>query len=333
MKIFQGLLLFFLALFVVYYIAWDNIEDPGQVRACGEGVPAVRFIKNDSLGFSTEIREALLATRFNSLEEFKSVVKIDYFNPPTETDSSTANSRVLLRQCSNGKEISSELKAGINQEEINEVRTGSVLDKIWLLVNSPFAVANRKDIVKIYSLSRRKPHIFGEGDVAFFDLAQASVKNISTLDLALKDPKDSGEKGYLNSFNHITAQAFITSFFSEEMADFLSDVHERYHMPEVTYGIFTEEQLNDPDNYPVDNYVDMINNEWGQEIGKKLRKKYQIRPQTHWTPSLLANYLNDLQRYYSWSYQIGFEPFTPEDEVVVRYTDKINVVMQEKLSI
>ena len=68
------------------------------------------------------------------------------------------------------------------------------------------------------------------------------------------------EKGYLNTFNHITAQAFMTSIFSERLADFIADVHELYNMPELITGDFTEQQLADFENGPVDNYVDMINN-------------------------------------------------------------------------
>jgi hypothetical protein len=44
----------------------------------------------------------------------------------------------------------------------------------------------------------------------------------------------------------------------------------------------------------------------------------------------LANYLNDLQSYYSWAFQIGFEPFRPEDELVARFSKKINAVMKQQ---
>ena len=109
------------------------------------------------------------------------------------------------------------------------------------------------------------------------------------------------EKGYLNTFNHITAQAFMTSIFSERLADFIADVHELYNMPELITGDFTEQQLADFENGPVDNYVDMINNEWGQELGKVLGKKYGIDRHTIWTPQLLRDYLNDIQLYHSWA--------------------------------
>jgi hypothetical protein len=147
--------------------------------------------------------------------------------------------------------------------------------------------------------------LFGEGDVAFFNLAQAMVRNINTPDIAFKYPKDTTEKGYLNTFNHMTAQAFITSCFSVELADFIGDAHERYYHPDLINGKFAKKEVSDLGEGPVDNYVDIINNEWGQEVGKELKQKYHISRETYWTPELLANYLNDMQSYYQWALQIG----------------------------
>lgn len=180
----------------------------------------------------------------------------------------------------------------------------------------------------MYTLSRWRPERFGVDDPAFFDIAKTTVKNINTPDLAFKTPRDSTEKGYLNSFNHIATQAFITSCYSEELADFIADTHERYLHPELITGAFTDALLKDLDEGPVDNYVDMINNEWGQELGKQLKAKYDINSDTDWTPQLLADYLNDLQSYYSWAFQIGFKPYRPEDDVVIRFSEKIDAVMK-----
>ena len=183
------------------------------------------------------------------------------------------------------------------------------------------------DLNKVYTMARWKPNIFGEGDVAFYDLAKQTVRNISTVDRAYLNERDSSEKGYVNSFNHITGQAIVTTCFSEEMADFIADVHELHNMSELTSGNFSIAQLNDVDNNPVDNYVDMINNEWGQELGKKLKIKYSITNKTEWTPELLANYLNDIQSYYSWAFRIGFRPFTTDDDVIKKFSSKINQVL------
>ncbi|PCJ66457.1 MAG: hypothetical protein COA58_06680 [Bacteroidetes bacterium] len=272
--------------------------------------------------------KALLATRFKSLDEFKSRIRIEYDNDSAYSgESSSENSRVLLTYISNGQKVISELKSGISQGDILKVQDADYWDQSSFILRSPYSIRNRIDLGKIYMLARRRHHIFGEGDVAFYDLAEASVKNITTYNLAYQNAKDSSEKGYINTFNHVTAQAFVTTFFSEELADFMADVHERHHMPELTTGRFTEEQLNDSLNYPLDNYVDMINNEVGQEIGIQLRKKYNISSETRWTPELLTNFLNDLQSYYIWALEIGLKPFRPTDELVIRFSNKINAVL------
>ena len=161
------------------------------------------------------------------------------------------------------------------------------------------------------------------------DVAKALVANINTPDLAFKNTRDSTEKGYLNTFNHFTAQAIITSCFSEELADFVADMHERDRHPELITGRFTPAQIADLGGGPVDNYVDIVNNEWGQEIGKQLKVKYGINRATNWTPELLANYLNDMQAYYIWAFQIGFKPFRPEDKVVRVFANKMNTVLRD----
>ena len=279
------------------------------------------------------VKGALLATRFATLEELRKVVQIKYSDGKINSDSAFKESSVVcLSHCSNGYGVTSVLAAGISQGEIKEVRDGGFRDKVDLVFRSPYAIRYRRDLKRVNILARRRPDLYGEGDVAFFDLAETSVLNIDPEDFAILNPQDSSEKGYLNTFNHFTAQAFITSFFSEELADYVADVHERKAMPELISGQFTEEQLSDPNNNPIDNYVDIINNEWGQEFGKRLKKKYKIDRNTRWTPLLLTNYLNDVQSYYSWSLQIGFQPFRPTDEVIIRFSDKINDVMEMDLS-
>ena len=99
-------------------------------------------------------------------------------------------------------------------------------------------------------------------------------------------------------------------------------------MPELITGDFTEAQLADFEKGPVDNYVDILNNEWGQELGKVLRVKYKLNRKTFWTPALLASFLNDIQSYNSYVFKIGFRPFRPADEKVMRFANKINTVLE-----
>lgn len=290
------------------------------LTACGNKTESEKGI-----GGVTELPDlpALLASRYGTLDEFKKVVNVHYDTKYTPDDSIRSGS-VTLTYKLNGYECVSQLKSGISQNDIIKVRDGKPADAMHLLLNCPFAVANRVELNRIYKLARRRPVLFGEGDVAFFDLALASVDNIFESDRTYLTERDSSEKGYLNTFNHITAQAFITSIYSKEMADFVADVHERKNMPELIYGNFTSDQLLNLDNNPVDNYVDLINNELGQTLGDLLRKKYNITYETEWTAELLVNYLNDIQLYYSRSFGIGMEPFRSQDEVVSKIIKKLN---------
>ena len=269
---------------------------------------------------NTPIKGALLLTKFKTLEELKKTIQIKY-----EINGKPA---VHLTHSSSGREVKSTLKAGISEIDILNARDGGFWDRVSLVLNCPYAIINRKDMARVFTMARRRQNLFGEGDLAFYDLAETSVHNISDDDIAFIPSEDLSEKGYLNTFNHITAQAFMTSIFSERLADFIASKHELRNMPELVTGEFKEDQLTDLENGAIDNYVDIINNEWGQELGKELRKKYKIDRKTNWTPELLTNYLNDIQSYYSWAFQIGFKPYKTSDELVIRYSNKINRVMK-----
>ncbi|MEL6132523.1 MAG: hypothetical protein AAFR59_04070 [Bacteroidota bacterium] len=260
----------------------------------------------------------LLTTHFQTLEDLGKVAQITYA-PDRE-------SWVRIRHESNGQVVENTLAKGINETDLINTRDKGFLTKAKLGLRSPYFVMNRQALLRSYLLSRRRDRYFGGGDVTFFYLAEAMSNHIHQEDLVDIPPDDLSDKGYINTFNHMTAQAFITAIFSEEVADFIADIHER-NIPELITGKFTEKQLSDPKNGAVDNYIDMINNEWGQEIGKRLKQKYHISTETIWTPNLMAKFLNDLQRYYGWSFEIGLDPFRPSDIMVIRYATKINKVM------
>ena len=293
--------------------------------------PLAHFSQADSRsGALLPIRGALLTTRFHSLEELKKEIQIEYLIHINGSDHVMSKKPLVrLTHISEGRQVTSVLKAGISENDFMKARTGGIGDKVWLACISPYTVKKRNDLLRVLILARKRRGLFGEGDVAFYDIAEAMFCQINGEDLALMPDKDMSEKGFINTFNHISSQAFMTSLFSEDLADFVADVHERKNLPELTHGNFSEAQLLDLENGPVDNYVDIINNEWGQELGKKLKSKYHIDRETHWTPELLENYLNDMQNYYSWAFQVGFRPFRAKDELLIRFSQKLNKVMQE----
>ncbi|MEM9022311.1 MAG: hypothetical protein AAGB22_01120 [Bacteroidota bacterium] len=298
-------------------LLWCSACQPSRAPECADTASA------------DGIHGALLASRFATMEDLGQALTIHYGTASGLPDSAEAPSdAVQLAHCSNGRQVISRLATGVDENDFRKARDGDFWDRLSLGLQSPYVVAHRQELQQVVVLSRRMRLEFGVGDVAFYDLAEAMVDHIITEDLAYRNARDSSEKGYINSFNHLTAQAFVTSVYSEELADFIADVHERYNMPELISGQFTAAQQSDPDNNPVDNYVDMINNEWGQEVGKQLGATYGLSPETRWTPELLTAYLNDLQQYYSWAFQVGMRPFRQEEEVVTRFSTKVNRVMQ-----
>ena len=293
------------------------------------GCDTNQALENSPLA-TQNVPKALLATRFQSLDDFRSTVQIEYFNACDQADT-CMESKVILHYQDAGKSIDSELSSGISQRDIAAAKDGDFWDKANLVWQTPYGVRSRIELSKIYTLARIRTEMFGYGDIAFYNLAEASLVNIITPDLAFKAAHDASEKGYINTFNHVTAQAWITALFSKEVADYIADVHELKSMPELTTGRFTDEQLRDTINYPVDNYVDILNNEIGQEIGLRLKEKYSLTFKTIWTPELTANFLNDIQSFYMWSFGIAMKPYEAEQEIINRFASKINRVLQEKV--
>lgn len=262
--------------------------------------------------------KALLASRIASLSELNRIIDIEYSINPT---------CVYLRYQSSEDQVVSVLEDGIAQNELSEAVNGGLASRWNVLTCSPLSIRERDNFRKIKKLARRDNLPFGGPDVAFYDLALASVSKIKLKDQAYKTARDSSEKGYINTFNHVTAQTFLTILFSEETADLVADIHERYNMPELITGKFSEEQLKDTINYPVDNYVDLINNEIGQSLGLRLKKHYEITPDTHWDYSLTTSILNDILSYYHYAFGVDFIPFSKNEKLIIRLTDKLNEVM------
>ncbi len=270
----------------------------------------------------------LITTRFKDLDHLKTVVKISHDRDYSKLDSSESkNSSVRLVYTSNGETIDRTLHSGTKQSDLQKIQKADFLSKLSFLFNNPYAVRERKALELFHMMSRRRADIFGSNDKAFYNLAELSFRNINSLN-AFYTERDSSEKGYINTFNHITAQAIITSFFSEELADLIGDLHERSSMTELTSGQFTIQQLQDTFNTPMDNYIDIINNEIGQRLGRSLRLKYQINENTISNPQLITKYLNDLQLYYMWSFGIGMNSFHSSDEKIIIFSNKFNYLLK-----
>lgn len=266
------------------------------------------------------LNKALLASRYPDLKEFEKVVKITYL----KEDEKPA---VRLTYQTAVDTINSYLRSGVTQGDFEHIKDSNYFYQSSKVIEAPHVIRSRKNLKAIYLLARRRVDDFGHDDVAFYDLAFESYKRISIDNQAFKYRRDSSEKGYINTFNHITAQTLITILFDEETADLIADLHELHHMPELVTGKFSPQQLADTLNYPVDNYVDMINNELGQELGKYLKTKYEISSDTKWTNEIFKQVLNEILIYYEWSFDISIKPFSSDDFLIRKFTSKINALL------
>ena len=281
---------------------------------------------SSSFNHPAEGRGAILLTQIERYQELNSLFEIQYseLRPVFKK----VNMVSITHQNPIGT-VESILTDGVSQTDLLEAQAGGVMKKIALLLRSPYAISQRNNLQSSYNLARNRSDLYGESDVAFYGIAVQMMDHIRGYDKSQIAPIDLSEKGYINTINHIVGQAFVTTLFSEKLADFIADIHERYNMPELTNGQFSEEQIDDIDFGATDNYVDMINNEWGQKLGAELKMKFDISRSTIWTEQLMTDYLNDIQLYLSHAFGIGFLPFQTDDFIVRRFTEKVNFEMHE----
>ncbi len=264
----------------------------------------------------------LITTDFSTYEELLQTIAI-FHDPDGE--------KVTLEQNLGNRTLTSVLKGGLKESSVMQARNGGLIGKTKLLAQSPYFAANRKQVLKVWYLSRWRSRIFGPDDKAFFDLAVSM--NHKIIGREMYSSADLSEKGFINTFNHVNSQAFMTILFSEKLADFIADSHERSAMPALITGDFADKQRLDILTGAVDNYVDIINNEWGQELGKHLKHVYGIDSESIWTTAFLTSIVNDMLSFYKWSLNIEFVPFSEDEEIIVKLARKLQKLQHEFMSI
>jgi hypothetical protein len=120
--------------------------------------------------------------------------------------------------------------------------------------------------------------------------------------------------------SHVTGQALITTLYGAATADEIGDMHERGQGSLMSGDIPQNEQ-----KQAIDNYADLINNEFGQMWGSQIQEELGITSSTTWTPELTSSFLNSLQGKIGESMGIEFnKQFTKDDQFVKDYTNFIN---------
>jgi RHS repeat-associated protein len=115
-------------------------------------------------------------------------------------------------------------------------------------------------------------------------LSQALERNVGGLPAAFQSELEANgvydAAEYADVFQHIYGQTLLTVEYGEDFARFIGDAHER----DLTgFGEFT-----------IASVSDLINNEWGRQLGTSMREKY---PSGNWTADKVCSFTTDVISY------------------------------------
>ena len=120
---------------------------------------------------------------------------------------------------------------------------------------------------------------------------------------------------------HVFGQAVITTVYGRAAADYAGDIHER-DQPSLITGKFKPGE----ERQAIDNYSDMINNLYGQDIGERVSKTLGVSSSTVWTPALTAKYVNAIQAEIAKEMGWKMTPFSAKDPEIVKFSALLNEV-------
>jgi hypothetical protein len=199
---------------------------------------------------------------------------------------------------------------GLGEDEAVGIKDGGFWKKLGGGVMHPGAALYRNDLKDIYKITKDK------SENLKVSLTYAiSLKMLSNLSAG--EQENNKQYRYDNSFLHFAGQTLASSIFGEGASQYAADIHER-DFTGVFTGVGEEAKL-------VDAYVDLVNNAWGRAFGKELSGKYGIDRETTWTDELSANFLNDVQDYFSKSYPgLKFNKFDKNSDFIKGFTKDLN---------
>ena len=93
-------------------------------------------------------------------------------------------------------------------------------------------------------------------------------------------------KRYRNQYTHIFGQSVIAAMYGEDFAKFSGDIHERRKNSKKEVNIFKAKFANYMEK---DAYVDLINNEYGRQLGIQIAKELGIEKEKAWTNQQTAD--------------------------------------------
>ena len=281
---------------------------------------------------SKKKRKPLVATDFKTLADLKKELEITYIPSsfekrwsPSEKayDYKYTPASVTVSHSKGGLTTSNTLsEETVKQEELKKANSGSFWDKSKLAAAHPELVWHKGDLEAIDKLSFVKKNTSG---TAIGKVSDAIFEHISNkprmVRIGTGKQKLSSHDATKNMLLHVFGQAIITTLLGRAAADLAGDIHERDQDSLISGSISKSEE-----RQAIDNYIDMVNNLYGQELGEELGAQLDADDGTDWTAELTAKYLNAVQDYFHEHKGWKFTQFKQEDTLVARFTALLNEV-------
>ena len=257
-------------------------------------------------------REPKIANRYKDMADLKKDISVKY--SPDEVAVSDTKKLKL------GTNTLSEDQLG--QDEIKKAQSGSNIDKILVGIAHPGAAWYRKELEGINKMSYVKQNASGTaiGHISDQMYSHLSTKPTGPTVMKGKDKVTYGD-ATKNMLLHVFGQSAITTVFGRGAADYAGDTHERDQGSLIT-GAFKPGEIRDA----IDNYSDMVNNLYGQDIGERVAAKLGITSSTVWTPALTAKYVNAVQGEIAKEMKWKFTPFAATDPEIKKFSALLNEV-------
>ena len=255
--------------------------------------------------------EPLVATDYGTLEQLKTKINITYSTELLQgKESTTQYNKVTVSNTYNGTTVEDALDdREYSQEDLKAVKKDTWWQKLGAGLKYPQAAYNRSELEQIKSMSYRDKSD-GKRGMAFGDISLELYKRT----------QNKGKGTLENTYLHVSGQALITILFGKGVANFTGHLHERSQGSLIT-GQFAPKEM----SQAIDNYADLINNQWGQVLGGRINSKFNVSSSTVWDNNLSANVLNEMQGFYGEMMGKTFNStFKPDEKYVKDFTEFMN---------
>jgi RHS repeat-associated protein len=259
-----------------------------------------------------------IANDYRDLAALKKSVDITY--TPSGRFSSASVAVSDKAKASIGTNTLSESNPG--QAQLKKAAAGDWGDKLSFAASNPRAALYRNDLEKIEKLAFVKKNSSGTalGHIADEMVGHLATKPSGPTVMIGKD-KVTMVDATKNMVLHVFGQAVITTLLGRGAADYAGDLHER-DQPSLISGKIAKTE----ERQAIDNYSDMVNNLYGQDIGERVSAKLGITSSTVWNAKLTAKYLNAVEDAIAKEMGWKMTPFSAGDAEVKKFTSLLNEV-------